>query len=103
MWRHAVKTNQDTKTPERTSEAAPKPAELTSEISTMVTIEAQTLLQMQERLVWLEANLSDANHVIDELFQRVDKLERQIRYLASMTEAPSAVRPLSEEVPPPHY
>ena len=32
-----------------------------------------------------------------------DKLERQIKFLASMQDAPAAVRPLSEETPPPHY
>lgn len=66
-------------------------------------VDKETLLKMQERIAWLEANLADANNLIDELFLKVDKLERQLRYLASITEAPSVVRPLSEETPPPHY
>ncbi|HIX57831.1 MAG TPA: SlyX protein [Candidatus Anaerobiospirillum pullistercoris] len=58
---------------------------------------------MQERIAWLEANLGDTTNLIEELFTKIDKMERQIRYLASISEAPSAVRPLSEETPPPHY
>ncbi len=63
----------------------------------------QTLMKMQERIAWLEANLSEAQQIIDDLALRLDKSERQIRYLASITDVPDAVRPLSEETPPPHY
>lgn len=67
------------------------------------TVSAAEINKIQERIAWLEMNLSDSNHIIDNLLDRVDKLERQIRYLASMQETPSAVCPQNEEVPPPHY
>lgn len=66
-------------------------------------VSAEVILKMQERIAWLEANLGDTTNLIEELFTKIDKMERQIRYLASISEAPSAVRPLSEETPPPHY
>lgn len=59
--------------------------------------------RMQERMAWLENTLDDNNKYLDDILLRVDKVERQIKYLASMQEQPDAVRPLSEETPPPHY
>ena len=59
--------------------------------------------KMQERLAWMDMTLNDTGKYIDNLLDRVDKLERQIKFLASMQDAPAAVRPLSEETPPPHY
>lgn len=59
--------------------------------------------RMQERIAWLESTLDDNNRYLDDLMLRIDKVERQIKYLASMQEQPDAVRPLSEETPPPHY
>ncbi len=70
---------------------------------TNIEVSAEVILKMQERIAWLEANLGDTTNLIEELFTKIDKMERQIRYLASISEAPSAVRPLSEETPPPHY
>lgn len=66
-------------------------------------VNAENLIKMQERIAWLEANLGDANKQIEELFTKIDKLECQVRYLASITEPPPAVRALTEETPPPHY
>ncbi|MDO4676743.1 MAG: SlyX family protein [Anaerobiospirillum succiniciproducens] len=59
--------------------------------------------KMQERLAWMDMTLNDTGKYIDNLLDRVDKLERQIKFLASMQDAPASVRPLSEETPPPHY
>ncbi len=59
--------------------------------------------KMQERIAWMDMTFNDTGKYIDTLLSRVDKLERQIKILASMQEAPAAVRPLSEETPPPHY
>lgn len=74
-----------------------------SVMASNVCVNAENLIKMQERLAWLEASLGDANQQIEELFAKIDKLERQVRYLASITETPPAVRALSEETPPPHY
>ena len=59
--------------------------------------------RMQERITWLESTVDDNNKYLDDLMLRIDKVGRQIKYLASMQEQPDAVRPLSEETPPPHY
>lgn len=58
---------------------------------------------MQERIAWLEDSLDTTSKYLDDMLLRVDKVERQIKYLASMQDQPDAVRPLSEETPPPHY
>lgn len=63
----------------------------------------EDLLKMQERIAWLEQNLEEAYKLIDNLAERLDKAEGYMRYMASLQEAPAAVRPLSEETPPPHY
>lgn len=63
----------------------------------------QELVKMQERIAWLEQNLEEANQMIYGLLDRLDKAERQIKFVANMQEAPAAVRPMSEETPPPHY
>lgn len=69
----------------------------------MSKITDEEITKMQERISWLEINLEEANQLIYDLLDRLNKTELQIKYLASMQEAPSAVRPLSEETPPPHY
>lgn len=61
------------------------------------------LLRMQERIAWLEQNQEETAQLVYSLAERLDKAERLIKFLASMQEAPAAVRPLSEETPPPHY
>lgn len=69
----------------------------------MSKITDEEITKMQERISWLEINLEEANQLIYDLLDRLNKTELQIKYLASMQEDPSAVRPLSEETPPPHY
>ncbi|MCK0527231.1 MULTISPECIES: hypothetical protein [unclassified Anaerobiospirillum] len=59
--------------------------------------------KMQERIAWLELSLHENGTFLDEMLRRMDKAEKQIRFLASMQSEPSAVRPESEETPPPHY
>lgn len=84
------------------ADAAPAAAaDQTSEAT--VQVPEQELVKMQERIAWLEQNLDDTNQLVYSLLDRLDKAERQIKFLASMQEAPAAVRPMSEETPPPHY
>lgn len=61
------------------------------------------IFKMQERIAWLEQNLDETNQLTCNLLDRIDKLERALKFMASIQEMPSAVRPLSEETPPPHY
>lgn len=63
----------------------------------------EDMLKMQERIAWLEQNLAETNQLLYDALDRLEKAERIIKILASMQEPESAVRPLSEETPPPHY
>ncbi|MCR5085524.1 MAG: SlyX family protein [Succinivibrionaceae bacterium] len=59
--------------------------------------------KIEERVAWLEMMLIEAEGEISILQDRCEELERQVRFLSSQVEPPSAVAPMSEEVPPPHY
>ena len=41
-----------------------------------------TLLKMQERIAWLEGALQENNQLLEDMAQRLDKVERQIKVLA---------------------
>ena len=62
-----------------------------------------TLLKMQERIAWLEGALQENNQLLEDMAQRLDKVERQIKVLAQLMDAQEHVRPLSEDTLPPHY
>lgn len=64
---------------------------------------------LEERLIAIESALSIAEKVIDELNQvvidqgkKIDFLVKQNQYLLNSLNE-EAVKPLSEETPPPHY
>lgn len=62
-----------------------------------------TLLKMQERIAWLEGALQENNQLLEDMAQRLDKVERQIKVLAQLMDPQEHVRPLSEDTLPPHY
>ena len=62
-----------------------------------------TMLKMQERIAWLEGALQENNQLPEEMAQRLDKVERQIKVLAQLMDTQEHVRPLSEDTLPPHY
>ncbi len=62
-----------------------------------------TLIKMQERIAWLEGALQENNHLLEDMAQRLDKAERQIKVLAQLMDTQEHVRPLSEDTLPPHY
>lgn len=62
-----------------------------------------TLLKMQERIAWLEGALQENNQLLEDMAQRLDKVERQIKVLAQLMDTQEHVRPLSEDTLPPHY
>lgn len=62
-----------------------------------------TLLKMQERIAWLEGALQENNQLLEDMAQRLDKVERQIKVLAQLMDTQEYVRPLSEDTLPPHY
>ena len=59
-------------------------------------IEIETVVANQERVI------EDLNQVVIEQGKMIDRLAKQYQYLLD-TAASDAVRPLSEETPPPHY
>lgn len=62
-----------------------------------------TTLQMQERIAWLENALQENNQLLEDMAQRLAKVERQIKVLAQLADTQEHVRPLSEDTRPPHY
>ncbi len=62
-----------------------------------------TLIKMQERIAWLEGALQENNQLLEDMAQRLDKAERQIKVLAQLMDTQEHVRPLSEDTLPPHY
>ena len=61
------------------------------------------LIAMQERIAWLEATNDNLINQLANLYDKLDAMDRKIDYLKSKSSGESAVRPLSEETPPPHY
>lgn len=59
-------------------------------------IEIETVLANQERVI------EDLNQVVINQGKMIDRLSKQYQYLLD-TAVGDAVRPLSEETPPPHY
>lgn len=66
--------------------------------------------EIEERFVSLESiiadnerTLKDLNQIVAEQAMMIDKLRRDVFFLAQNFDAGGQVRPLSEEVPPPHY
>ena len=62
-----------------------------------------TTLQMQERIAWLENALQENNQLLEDMAQRLAKVERQIKVLAQLADTQEHVRPLSGVPLPPHY
>ena len=64
---------------------------------------------MEKRLTEIEICLTDYGRMIDDLSQEMLRLSKQVSYLKKQIENLKAerseafVKPLSEEVPPPHY
>lgn len=63
----------------------------------------EEIMRLQERIAWLEHSLEETNRLLYDTAERLDRAERHIKYLAGLQGDQDAVRPLSEETPPPHY
>lgn len=64
---------------------------------------------LEERLINIETAIANQDRIIEDLNQviiargkEIDRLIKQNQYLLSMMDE-DAVKPLSEETPPPHY
>ncbi len=66
--------------------------------------------EIEERFITLESiiaenerTLKDLNQIVAEQAMTIARLRREVVYLAQNFDTSGQVRPLSEEVPPPHY
>lgn len=66
--------------------------------------------EIEERFITLESiiaenerTLKDLNQIVAEQAMTIARLRREVVYLAQNFDISGQVRPLSEEVPPPHY
>ena len=66
--------------------------------------------EIEERFIALESlaaeyerTLKDLNQIVAEQAMTIDKLQRDVYFLAQNFDTSGQIRPLSEETPPPHY
>lgn len=66
--------------------------------------------EIEERFIALEMlaaeyerTVKELNQIVAEQAMTIDRLQKNVLYLMQNFDAGGVVRPLSEEVPPPHY
>lgn len=65
--------------------------------------ENDKLIALEEKVSWLEDQLESQGAELSQLYDKLDKLERQFKILYSKVGDPYATRSQKDEVPPPHY
>lgn len=65
--------------------------------------ENDKLIALEEKVAWLEDQLESQGAELSQLYEKLDKLERQFKILYSKVGDPYATRSQKDEVPPPHY
>lgn len=65
--------------------------------------ENDNLIALEEKVAWLEDQLESQGAELSQLYDKLDKLERQFKILYSKVGDPYATRSQKDEVPPPHY
>ena len=65
--------------------------------------ENDQLIALEEKVAWLEDQLESQGAELSQLYDKLDKLERQFKILYSKVGDPYATRSQKDEVPPPHY
>ena len=50
-----------------------------------------------------ERTIKDLNQIVAEQAMKIDRMQRELFFLVQNFDTSGQVRPLSEEVPPPHY
>ena len=61
------------------------------------------IIAQEEKISRLEEQLDSQSMELTNLYDRLDKLERQFKILYSKVGDPYATRSEKDEVPPPHY
>ena len=62
----------------------------------------ERLIKIETALTQMEKYIDDLNEIVIEQGKKIDYLIKQHKYLLAKLEE-EAVKPLSEETPPPHY
>ena len=63
----------------------------------------EKIIAHEEKIAWLEEQLDAQANELNNIYDKMDKLERQFRILYSKVGDPYATRAMKDEVPPPHY
>lgn len=65
----------------------------------------QRLEELETRIAYQEASIEELTSTMLAQQQTIETMQGQIEFLKSLVKdlAPSAVAPMSEETPPPHY
>lgn len=61
------------------------------------------IIALEEKIAWLEEQLDTQGRELTNLYDSLDKLQRQFKILYSKVGDPYATRSQKDEVPPPHY
>lgn len=61
------------------------------------------IIALEEKIAWLEEQLDAQANELNNIYDKMDKLERQFKILYSKVGDPYATRAMKDEVPPPHY
>ena len=61
------------------------------------------IISLEEKIAWLEDIIDRQSKELSDLYDKMDKLERQFKVLYSKVGDPYATRSQKDEVPPPHY
>ena len=65
--------------------------------------DSEKLVELEEKISWLEAELEKQSNEVTSVYETLDKLKVQFKILYSKVGDPYATRDLKDEVPPPHY
>lgn len=63
----------------------------------------EKIIALEEKIAWLEEQLDAQANELNNIYDKMDKLERQFKILYSKVVDPYATRAMKDEVPPPHY
>lgn len=63
----------------------------------------EKIIALEEKIAWLEEQLDAQANELNNIYDKMDKLERQFKILYSKVRDPYATRAMKDEVPPPHY
>lgn len=63
----------------------------------------EKIIALEEKIAWLEEQLDAQANELNNIYDKMDKLERQFKILYLKVGDPYATRAMKDEVPPPHY